>query len=121
MYLELLRHLLVDHRHKALELPPHAGGVSVGLDEPNVGLHKRAFVLDPVPEEQMMLGKESLKLPGAFLVLFQTALSEAGDIFFEHIRLITVSCMLGCGFKVGCHSVKKTLKGEGWNRSGVQF
>ena len=60
MYLELLRHLLVDHRHKALELTPHAGRVSVGLDEPNVGLNKRAFVLDPVPEEQMMLGKETV-------------------------------------------------------------
>ena len=70
MYLELLRHLLVDHRHKALELPPHASRVSVGLDEPNVGLHKGAFVLDPVPEEQLMVGKETVKvtwsLPCAF-------------------------------------------------------
>ena len=62
MYLELFRHLLVDHRHKALELPPHAGRVSVGLDEPNISLHKWAFVLDPVPEEQMMVGKETVSV-----------------------------------------------------------
>jgi hypothetical protein len=47
--LELARHLLVDYRREPLPLATHAKRVAVRLDEADVRLNRRAFVLDPVP------------------------------------------------------------------------